>query len=59
MKKRAARTTKKRECLKCGIKFDSTGPGNRICPKCARKNVKINCPHRYRSTINESQVSED
>jgi Zn finger protein HypA/HybF involved in hydrogenase expression len=24
----------KRECLKCGKRFGSTGPGNRICPAC-------------------------
>ena len=23
-----------RKCLSCGDKFDSFGPGNRICPKC-------------------------
>ena len=25
-----------RTCLKCGRKFWSEGPGNRICPKCAK-----------------------
>ena len=28
-----------RTCLKCGKKFRSTGPGNRICKKCTRINA--------------------
>ena len=32
---------KKRTCLKCGKLFDSTGPGNRICKRCARINARI------------------
>lgn len=27
-----------RACLKCGEDFESTGSGNRICPRCAREN---------------------
>lgn len=27
-----------RECLKCGTKFDSNGPGHRICPRCTTAN---------------------
>jgi hypothetical protein len=26
--------TRLRQCLMCGHKFQSTGPGNRICKKC-------------------------
>ena len=33
--------TKPRTCLRCGKAFDSTGPGNRICPKCAKNNARI------------------
>ena len=33
--------TKKRTCLKCNKPFDSTGPGNRICPPCRRMNDRI------------------
>ncbi len=32
---------KQRTCLKCGNPFDSTGPGNRICQRCARINARI------------------
>lgn len=32
---------KPRTCLKCGKTFDSTGPGNRICPRCNRENDKL------------------
>lgn len=28
---------KRRRCLVCGEKFDSLGPGNRICKKCKSK----------------------
>lgn len=31
-------TYTKRTCLKCNNKFNSTGPGNRICPRCNSKN---------------------
>ena len=30
-------TAKKRDCLKCGKKFDSEWSGNRICTLCSRK----------------------
>lgn len=29
---------KERECLKCRKDFCSTGPGNRICPRCSHIN---------------------
>ncbi len=32
---------KQRTCLKCGKSFDSTGPGNRICPPCQRDNSRL------------------
>lgn len=32
--------TKLRTCLRCGEEFDSTGPGNRICPYCKLLNEK-------------------
>lgn len=32
-----------RTCLRCNESFSSTGPGNRICGECARKNI-----HEYR-----------
>ncbi len=28
--------TTPRTCLRCGITFESTGPGNRICGPCSR-----------------------
>lgn len=28
-------------CLKCGVKFPSKGPYNRICDKCASTNSRI------------------
>lgn len=33
--------TKDRSCLKCGRKFDSDGPANRICERCCKQNAKI------------------
>jgi len=30
-----------RSCLKCSKTFDSTGPGNRICTSCNRKNARV------------------
>lgn len=33
-----------RECLKCGSKFNSTGPGNRICPHCHQSNRSVGKP---------------
>ncbi len=32
---------KRRTCLKCGKSFDSVGPGNRICKRCAQINARI------------------
>ncbi len=32
---------KKRTCLKCNKLFDSTGPGNRICPRCRQSNDRL------------------
>ncbi|CAN5469779.1 hypothetical protein BH11PLA2_BH11PLA2_21090 [soil metagenome] len=32
---------KPRKCLKCDKTFDSSGPANRICPKCQRTNARI------------------
>lgn len=32
---------KQRSCLKCGHLFDSAGPGNRICKRCAQINSRI------------------
>jgi phage FluMu protein Com len=32
---------KQRTCLKCGKLFDSAGPGNRICKRCAQVNARI------------------
>lgn len=31
----------RRQCLRCKIYFDSEWPGNRICPKCSKKNAKL------------------
>ena len=39
--KRPQSDPKKRTCLKCGKLFDSAGPGNRICRRCARRNGRI------------------
>ena len=30
-----------RACLKCGAIFRSSGPGNRICPRCAKQNAEM------------------
>lgn len=30
-----------RTCLKCGERFHSRGPGNRICESCTCKNVEV------------------
>ncbi len=43
---RSIRTTdaglkKKRPCLKCGQKFHSKGPYNRICDKCGLSNERV------------------
>jgi len=43
-KARKPKTTKKRECLKCGKLFASAGNWNRICPKCKGQNARINMP---------------
>ncbi|CAN5265659.1 hypothetical protein BH11PLA2_BH11PLA2_36980 [soil metagenome] len=32
---------KPRKCLKCDKTFDSSGPANRICPKCQQVNARI------------------
>jgi len=32
---------KQRTCIKCSKSFDSTGPGNRICPPCQRNNSRL------------------
>ncbi|MCX5671303.1 MAG: hypothetical protein NTU94_08315 [Planctomycetota bacterium] len=37
-----------RGCLKCGHKFASTGPGNRICPRCCNANVGLPAPRRIK-----------
>lgn len=29
-----------KQCLKCNKEFESTGKGNRICPKCNYKNTQ-------------------
>lgn len=34
----------KRECLKCGTRFKSAGPANRICPKCNASNLTAYLP---------------
>jgi len=31
----------KRRCLKCDAAFQSTGPGNRLCPRCAYQNRSV------------------
>ncbi len=31
----------RRNCLKCGKRFDSRGPGNRICRKCRKINNRL------------------
>jgi hypothetical protein len=33
--------TKQRTCLKCRKLFDSAGPGNRICKRCAQINARV------------------
>jgi tRNA(Ile2) C34 agmatinyltransferase TiaS len=30
-----------RACLRCGKSFDSAGPGNRICKRCAQINARV------------------
>ena len=38
----------RRDCLKCGIRFTSTGPGNRACEPCKRQNAS--CPPQLEGT---------
>lgn len=40
-KPRATLPTSRRECLKCGKSFKSTGPGNRLCMRCNIANAAI------------------
>lgn len=32
---------KKRVCLRCDREFHSTGPGNRLCPRCLRDTENV------------------
>jgi Zn finger protein HypA/HybF involved in hydrogenase expression len=39
--KETAPEAKIRTCLKCSGEFKSTGPGNRLCPKCQATNKSV------------------
>lgn len=39
--------TTSRTCLKCGKEFDSKGPGNRICKRCAYDNRHLGLSERF------------
>ena len=43
-------TRKNRTCLglDCGELFLSSGPGNRLCPKCTRKNKTVRDCYTYK-----------
>lgn len=47
---------KKRACLKCGNKFHSNGPHNRICEKCNLMNLRIG-PARYSLSLRFGEVT--
>ncbi len=52
---------KKRSCLMCGKMFNSSGPGNRRCPKCSRL-VDTHVPsetYRYKVVSRFSDQSSD
>lgn len=46
----------KRECLRCGRSFPSTGTGNRVCPDCNTINSRVSGPREYR-VITENRKS--
>ena len=50
----------KRVCLKCGEKFPSKGPYNRVCDKCSSMNERVaNSTYAVReSSSPESSVAE-
>ncbi len=35
-----------RTCLRCGRRFHSSGPGNRICPECTAVNARLRVSER-------------
>lgn len=39
-----------RTCLKCGLAFDSLGPGNRICISCNTKNITYSARQAVQAT---------
>lgn len=38
------KTTQKRKCLCCRNEFTSSGPGNRLCLRCTRKDISPYAP---------------
>ncbi len=50
----------KRVCLKCGEKFPSKGPFNRVCDKCSSTNERVaNSTYAVRESSNsESSAAE-
>ncbi len=57
---KAISSKQKRVCLKCGEKFPSKGPHNRVCDKCSSMNERVaNSTYAVReSSSPESSVAE-
>lgn len=51
--------TKKRICLRCNKKFNSTGPGNRICPKCSQHNIRTHNLPEIKDHPRVSKIKHD
>ena len=56
--------TKKRTCLRCGKPFPSHGPGNRICPRCAKINSAVHscgsvCPDGHTFGDSDDEKTTD
>jgi hypothetical protein len=39
----AAAATERRDCLRCGARFDSTGPAHRLCANCSERATASVC----------------
>lgn len=42
---------RKRTCLHCQQEFDSTGPGNRVCPTCKNSSIYKKAPRLKHSKL--------
>ncbi len=41
----------RRTCLRCQREFESRGVGNRICPKCATVNRRVDVCHHVATVV--------